>query len=210
MLFIKELFSDNSKSLEYKKAKPVSAAKLANNPDFTKSAFPCILPLWCGSLCHAMCFNVIPEVWMPKFFIKFAAHTHAEVLCGIRVWVCRHNFLGSVYSKLFLGNQKSGKFPYISITILIISNICRVECTNSVLLGKLAAIKRKWIWNICHPLEFFNCDDLCLLSPLSLYFRLLPIQISQPTLSSCPRYSVKKWFFTRFSWFSHIETIIFG
>lgn len=38
---------------------------------------------------------------------------------------------------------KSGKFLYTPITMLIISNIYRLQCTNSVLLGKMAASKNK-------------------------------------------------------------------
>lgn len=39
----------------------------------------------------------------------------------------------SVYSTLFLDILKSGKFPYTTLTVLIISNIYRLQCTNSVL-----------------------------------------------------------------------------
>ena len=52
---------------------------------------------------------------------------------------------GSVYSTLFLDHQKSGKFSYTPLTILIISNIYRLQCTNSVLLGKMSTSKSKWI-----------------------------------------------------------------
>jgi len=44
-------------------------------------------------------------------------------------------------SFLTLGNLVI--FIYISITILIISNIYRLQCTNSVLFGKMAASRSK-------------------------------------------------------------------
>ena len=92
-------------------------------------------------------------------FINFGvADRYAEARSGFERRDA--DIMKSVYLTLFLDKRKSGKFPYISITILIISNICRVECTNSVLFGKIDASCSKWIWNNCHPLEIFNCVDL--------------------------------------------------
>ncbi len=45
--------------------------------------------------------------------------------------VTRHT--ESVYSTLFLDKRKSGKFLYTSVTILIVNNIHKPQCTNSVL-----------------------------------------------------------------------------
>jgi len=50
--------------------------------------------------------------------------------------------------------------------MLIISNIYILQCTNSVLLGKMAASRSKWIWINCHPLEIFNCANLLLFTGL--------------------------------------------
>lgn len=55
------------------------------------------------------------------------------------------DILECVYLTLFLDFPKSGKFLYTSATILIISNINRLQCTNSVLWGKMAASRSKWI-----------------------------------------------------------------
>jgi len=61
---------------------------------------------------------------------------------GIAGWVGRHEFK-SVYSTLFLDYLKPGKFQYTSIILLIINNIYRSQCTNSVLWEKVAASRSK-------------------------------------------------------------------
>ena len=43
------------------------------------------------------------------------------------------------------GDEKPEKFLYTSATTLIISNICRLQCTNSVLSEKMEASKCTWI-----------------------------------------------------------------
>lgn len=73
--------------------------------------------------------------------IDLVAHHDAGQMAGI----APEQLQGYIIEAGSTIRWKSAIFPYISITILIISNICRAECTNSVLLGKLAAIKRKWI-----------------------------------------------------------------
>ena len=116
--------------------------------------------------------------------------------------VREHNHLqNAICLRLLFDTVKSGKFPYTTLTVLIISNIYRLQCTNSVLWEKMAAIRSKWIWDICYPLEIFNCVDLRLLSSLSSFldtshFRfpylycLAIISIILPLL----RYSVKNRF----------------
>lgn len=79
------------------------------------------------------------------------------------------SFESCMASTVFTSNGSisgSGKFQYTSIILLIINNIYRSQCTNSVLWEKLAASRSKWIWNNCHPLEIFNCDDLLLFTGL--------------------------------------------
>ena len=98
--------------------------------------------------------------------------------------VREHNHLqNAICLRLLFDTVKSGKFPYTSVTMLIINAIYRLQCTNSVLWEKKTTSKRKWIWNNCHPLEIFNCADLRFLSLYRHNFRLFPIQISQPILS---------------------------
>ena len=59
--------------------------------------------------------------------------------------------------------------------MLIVSSIYRLQCTNGVLLGKMAASKNKWILNNCHPLEIFNCIHLCLFTECASYSTALEI-----------------------------------
>lgn len=53
------------------------------------------------------------------------------------------DILECVYLTLFLDFPKSGKFQYTSIILLIINNIYRSQCTNSVLWEKVAASRSK-------------------------------------------------------------------
>lgn len=42
-------------------------------------------------------------------------------------------------------NVSEIKRLYTSITVMIVSNIYRLQCANGVLLGKMVASKSKWI-----------------------------------------------------------------
>ena len=54
------------------------------------------------------------------------------------------NFQDNLHSAECQRNKRL-KILYTSITVMIVSNICRLQCTNGVLLGKMVASKSKWI-----------------------------------------------------------------
>lgn len=57
----------------------------------------------------------------------------------------RNHLQNAICLRLLFDTVKSGKFLYTPLTVLIISNIYILQCTNSVLLGKMAASRSKWI-----------------------------------------------------------------
>lgn len=82
---------------------------------------------------HLTAINI--QEWTTLYYLKEAIDNPLDT--GIRFY--DDNYGCSSYS------EKSGKFLYTSVTALIVSKIYRLRCTNSVLWGKMAASRSKWI-----------------------------------------------------------------